>query len=70
MGLSAREQQLLQLLARGHTVLTAARDLDISSRTAEATLAALRMRVEAPSLYVLGAMAERLGWHHAQGGAL
>jgi FixJ family two-component response regulator len=69
IGLSGREQQLLHLLVRGHTELTAAGDLNISSRTAEATLAALRKRVDAPSLYALGAIAERLGWHHAQDGA-
>ena len=63
LDIGPREQRLLQLLLSGHTIRAAAGQLHISSRTTEAMLAELRERVDAPSLYALGAIAERLGWH-------
>jgi DNA-binding NarL/FixJ family response regulator len=66
LDLGAREQQLLQLLLSGYTIRAAAGQLHVSSRTTEAMLAELRGRVDAPSLYALGAIAERLGWHESE----
>ncbi|GIF50796.1 hypothetical protein DFJ67_0547 [Asanoa ferruginea] len=57
------ERTLLRLLLDGHTVATAAATIFVSTRTAEAMLARLRRETGAPTLYALGAIAQRLGWH-------
>jgi DNA-binding CsgD family transcriptional regulator len=57
------QRLLLYLLLRGATVASAARQLDISPRTAGTLLADLRESTGTSNLYALGAEAERRGWH-------
>ncbi|MHC0429384.1 LuxR C-terminal-related transcriptional regulator [Streptomyces sp. O3] len=61
-GLSPREQELLRLLAVGHTDEIASRRLGVSLRTVRRTASDLMARLGARSRFEAGARAERRGW--------
>ncbi|MET8257743.1 pentapeptide repeat-containing protein [Micromonospora sp. NPDC005205] len=59
----AARRSLLRLLLSGVTIEIAARELHISTRTAEGYLSEMRNLTGTRNLYSLGAFAERNGWH-------
>ncbi|MEE1796988.1 LuxR C-terminal-related transcriptional regulator [Streptomyces sp. BE308] len=61
-GLTPQEDELLSLLAKGHTDATAARRLGVSLRTVRRMNAELTARLEARSRFQAGAEAVRRGW--------
>lgn len=61
-GLMAQEQEVLRLLADGHTDETVARRLGVSVRTLRRTIAELSERLSADSRFQFGVLASRRGW--------
>ncbi|MFB7480784.1 LuxR C-terminal-related transcriptional regulator [Streptomyces anulatus] len=61
-GLTPQEDELLSLLAKGHTDATAARRLGVSLRTVRRMNAELTARMQARSRFQAGAEAARRGW--------
>ncbi|MDN0198678.1 LuxR C-terminal-related transcriptional regulator [Streptomyces sp. S.PNR 29] len=61
-GLSAQEQAVLHLLAKGHTDEVVARKLGVSVRTGRRITATLATRLGAKSRFQAGAMAVARGW--------
>ncbi|WP_228990601.1 helix-turn-helix transcriptional regulator [Streptomyces sp. DH8] len=61
-GLTPQEDELLSVLAKGHTDATAARRLGVSLRTVRRMNAELTARMQARSRFQAGAEAARRGW--------
>ncbi len=61
-GLTPQEDELLSLLAKGHTDATAARRLGVSLRTVRRMNAELTARMQVRSRFQAGAEAARRGW--------